>query len=473
VQLAELLSLIEERNRRAEGRRLRDYKPYAKQREFHRLGATVRERLLMAANQSGKSYCAGAEVAYHATGDYPDWWDGYRHTRPTVGWAASESMEVSRDAGQRILLGRATSRGAGTIPRDRIAELSAYPNVKDAVSVAKIRHRSGGFSQIFFKSYDQGRRKFQGDTIDWIWFDEEPPPDIYTEGLTRTNVGRKPVFTTFTPLQGVTEVVMGFMSAPAGSVQKALISMTLDDVDHYTQEEKDAIVASYPSHEREARTRGIPVMGSGRVFPIAESVISEGVIDIPDHWPRICGLDFGWDHPTAAVWMAYNRDTDTIHVYDCYRQKEASPVIHAAAIKARGDWIPVAWPHDGNNETAAGAGASLASQYRKQGVNMLAVHATHPVTADGKGGGNSVEAGVMEMLSRMQTGRFKVASHLTEWFEEFRLYHRDNGKIVKLRDDLLSACRYGQMMLRKAETAPRTVDEPYFERVILDSEVGY
>lgn len=471
--MADLLNLLEERNKRADGRRLRDYRPYGKQREFHRLGATVRERCLLAANQSGKSYAAGAEVAYHVTGNYPDWWVGYRFDKPTAGWAASESMEVSRDAGQRILLGRATARGTGTIPRESIVEMARYPNVTDAISIAKIRHKSGGISQIIFKSYDQGRAKFQGDTVDFVWFDEEPPPEIYTEGLTRTNVNRRPVLITFTPLKGVTDVVMGFMQAESGSKQKALVSMTLDDVDHYTAEEKIAIVESYPEHEREARTRGIPVMGSGRVFPIAESVITEGIIDIPSHWPRICGIDFGWEHPTACAWLAYDRDSDTVHVYDAYRQRERGPIIHAAAIKAKGRWIPCAWPHDGNNETAAGAGAALSRQYKDQGVNMLRDHATHPVRRDGKGGGYSVEAGVMEMLSRMQTGRLKVASHLTEWFEEFRLYHRDDGKIVKVRDDLLSATRYGLMMLRSAITEPVDDDSGYIFSSILDQEVGY
>ena len=104
---------------------------------------------------------------------------------------------------------------------------------------------------------------------------------------------------------------------------------------------------------------------------------------------------------------------------------------------------------------------------------MLKSHATFPIARDGKGGGNSVEAGVMEMFSRMQTGRLKVASHLTEWFEEFRLYHRDNGKIVKLRDDLLSASRYAMMMLRSAETQPVLGMEPVVYNPIFDMETGH
>jgi hypothetical protein len=270
----------------------------------------------------------------------------------------------------------------------------------------------------------------------------------------------------------VTDVVMAFMSEEE-STQKALVTMTIDDVDHYTPEERAAIIASYPEHEREARTRGIPIMGSGRVFPIEESVISEGAIQIPSHWPRIAGIDFGWEHPTAVVWMAWDRDTDTVHVYDAYRKKEQGPIVHAATIKAKGGWIPVAWPHDGNNETAAGAGVNLAKQYKQQGVNILHQHAQFPPQPDGKVGGYSTEAGVIQMYDRMMTGRLKVASHLSEWWEEFRLYHRDEGKIVKVRDDLISATRYAMMMLRFAKV--QQINNPFGEvfNPLFDPEVAH
>jgi hypothetical protein len=214
--------------------------------------------------------------------------------------------------------------------------------------------------------------------------------------------------------------------------------MTISDALHYTPEQRAAIIAGYPSHEREARANGIPTLGSGRVFPVVEDAIRELPITIPKHWPRICGIDFGWDHPTAAVWIAWDRDTDTVHVYDCYRVKEATPAIHSLAIKAKGAWIPVAWPHDGLQHDK-GSGEQLAEQYRAYGVNMLKDKATHP-PAPGEpegSGGNGVEAGLMDMLDRMQTGRLKVAKHLHDWWEEFRLYHRKDGKIVKDNDDLM------------------------------------
>jgi hypothetical protein len=243
----------------------------------------------------------------------------------------------------------------------------------------------------------------------------------------------------------MTEVVRRFLNE--SNPDRAHVTMTIDDALHITPEERVRIIAGYAPHEREARVKGIPMLGSGRVFPVAEERISEEAFALPKHWPRICGIDFGWDHPTAAAWLAWDRDTDVVHLYDCYRVREETAVVHAAAIKARGEWIPVAWPHDGL-QTEKSGGETLAAQYKKLGLRMLDEQARF------EDGGNSVEAGVMEMLNRFQTGRLKVASHLTEWFEEFRLYHRDNGRLVKEYDDLLSATRYGLMMLKYARVQP-------------------
>lgn len=453
----ELLAMLDERHRRVRMNRLRDYKPYPKQIQFHALSAAIRERLLMAANQVGKTYCAGAEVAMHVTGRYPDWWVGKRFERPITAWVASETMEVSRDAAQRILLGRAHERGTGAIPGDDIEMVAPYPNVKDAATMVRVKHVSGGVSTVIFKSYDQGRTKFQGDSIEVMWFDEEPSEEIYSEGLTRTNATGGIVLTTFTPLLGMSKVVRRFMSEE--SEDRAVVRMGIADAGHYTPEQRERIIASYPEHERKARAEGIPMLGEGAVFPIARSKVEYESFALPKHWSRIFGLDFGWDHPTAAGWLAWDRDTDVVYVYDCYAVSRETPVVHAAAIKARGAWIPCAWPHDGLQHDK-GSGEQLAQQYRTQGVRMLNERATF---ADGS---NGVEAGVMEMLERMQTGRLKFASHLNPLWDEFATYHRDNGRIVKEHDDILSAIRYALMMLRFS-----TVEQT--ETINMDYEVDY
>ena len=225
-------------------------------------------------------------------------------------------------------------------------------------------------------------------------------------------------------------------------------SMTIDDVDHYTPEQRAAIIASYPSHERDARAKGIPTMGSGRVFPIEEDFIKCDSFPIPSHWVHIAGIDFGWDHPSAGVKLAWDRDNDIIYVTAAYRARENTPTMFAASVKPWGLWLKWAWPHDGLQHDK-GSGEQLAKQYKAQGLNMLYDRSTFD---DGTSG---VEAGVLEMLDRMQTGRLKVFNQLNDWFEEFRMYHRKDGLIVKKNDDLISATRYSMMMRRFATTHMR------------------
>lgn len=453
----ELLALLEERERRERRNKLAKYQPYAKQAEFHAMGAEKRERMLSAGNQLGKTLSASAEVAIHLTGDYPAWWAGKRFGRPTSWLAGSESGELTRRGVQRLLFGSdpKTDAGTGMIPGDAIESISWSRHVNELIDEARIRHVSGGLSKISLKSYDQGRGKWQADTVDGVWFDEEPPEDIYFEGITRTNVSFGPVIVTCTLLRGMTTIASRFWRERDQFEDVGMVNMTIHDVGHYSDEQKAKIIASYPAHEREARTMGTPSLGSGRVFPLSDDQITVEPFAIPPEWAQIGGIDFGWDHPTAAVRLAWDRDADVVYVTTTHRQREATPVIHAAALKPWGDDLPFAWPHDGLQHDK-GSGDALAAQYRKQGLNMLPERATFP------DGSNGVEAGVMDMLDRMQTGRLKVFSHLTAWLEEFRLYHREDGKIVKLQDDLMSATRYALMMLRHARAPGRKVKRMTF-----------
>lgn len=432
------------------------YQPYPKQREFHKAGAGFRERLLMAGNQLGKTLGAGFETAMHLTGIYPDWWDGRRWDRPVVGWAAGVTGESTRDNPQRILLGRPGALGTGAIPKEFILDTSASRGLADAVDTIRVRHKSGDASTLQLKSYEKGREKWQGETLDFVWFDEEPPEEIYTEGLTRTNATGGFVFITFTPLLGVTEVVRRFIvdKQPGSHVTQ----MTIDDAFHYTPEQRAQIIASYKSYERDARIKGIPHLGSGRVFPINSDDITVLGFQIPEHWPQIAGLDFGYDHPSAAVRCAWDRDNDIIYVTATHRMREQTPSMFSAAVRHWGQWLPWAWPHDGLQHDK-GSGVQLAEQYRDNGLNLLRTRATFP---DGTYG---FEAGVSEMLERFQSGRLLIFSHLRDWFEEFNLYHRKEGLVVKLNDDLMSATRYAMMMRRFALVQNKKVGAPQFAQM--------
>jgi phage terminase large subunit-like protein len=218
-----------EHERRRDRNRLARYRPYPKQAAFHAAGKTARERLFMAGNQLGKTWAGGFEWAMHLTGLYPDWWEGRTFVRPVRLWAAGVTQESTRDNPQRVLVGppqRKARWGAGAIPGDRLIDWTASRGAPDALDSVVVRWGGGGDVQadesvLSFKSYEKGREKWQGETLDGVWFDEEPPPAIYSEGLTRTNATGGIVMITFTPLLGMSEVVMRFLKEADGGAPLA------------------------------------------------------------------------------------------------------------------------------------------------------------------------------------------------------------------------------------------------------------
>jgi phage terminase large subunit-like protein len=447
------VELLKEQRRRERFSKINSYDPYPYQLNFHETGSEANQRLLMAANRIGKSYCGSMELSYHLTGIYPEWWEGRVYRQPIVAWAGGVSNETTRDIVQFELLGSPDDPeafGSGTIPKDLIIKTERKPGVPNAKSVALVKHISGGNSSLFFKAYEMGVEKWQGRSVDCIWLDEEPSRDIYSQAVTRTLDRKGMVYMTFTPESGMTETVASFMNNLQSG--QALINATWDDASekvktmngldgHLNESVMQQILSSYSPHERDMRRNGRPSIGSGLVFPLGEEKVMIDPLHIEEHWPRIAAIDFGWDHPTAVVWCAIDTETDTFYVYDCYRASKASPSVHAENIRVRPHFIPIAYPHDGNRRDSMG-NPGLADQYRNLGCNFLLEHFSNPPALGTNKGSNSVEEGLMAMLQSIEADKFKVFSTLTDWFEEFRMYHRKFNKVVPIRDDLMSATRY-------------------------------
>lgn len=459
----ELLELLEAEDAYQATNGLYYYRPYNKQRDFIDAGSEFAERCLMAGNQLGKSWTGGFEVAVHLTGRYPGTkaypedgqyggkWRGKRFNGGVVFWVGGETNETVTKTTQRILCGRIEHHeepGYGMIPKEDIISWKKSPFFPNLVDHLLVRHHSpsgaeDGLSICFFKPYSQGRARWQGDTVHGVWFDEEPPYAIYSEGLTRTNKYGQFSILTFTPLMGMSLVVEKFIKNP--SKMQNVTTMTIHDAEHYTPEMIEQIIESYPEHERDARARGIPTMGQGRIFQITEETIKVHPIECPPHWYVINGVDFGWDHPQASVQLWWDKDADIIYLAYAWKAKHKKASEAWATVKPWSDGVPVAWPHDGYQHEKGG-GEQLKSQYEAAGFKMLPEMATWP------DGGNAVEPGIAQLRDMMVEGRFRVFSTCVDFFEEFRLYHRDeNGKIVKLKDDIISAVRYAFMMRRYAK----------------------
>lgn len=466
------LEIFAQLERYKQTNRIRYYQPYEYQIKFHNaLGfgtdLPARQRALMAANQVGKTTCGAMEVAIHSTGLYPVWWKGTKFTYPTEWLVASTTNETTRDRCQKDLFGEPTdpkSLGSGSIPLELIHDKpSRKPGVPDAYDSALVKHVSGGLSKIVFRAYEQGAKKFMGSRLTGgYWADEEPPPEINSQlnrGIFATHgIG----ILTFTPEEGMTEVVATYLNDI--QLGQSLIRATWDDAPHMTPEKRELALSGIPANERDMRSRGEPLMGSGRVFDVAEDMIMCDPFEIPPYFQRINGLDFGFDHPASTSFIAVDRDKDCVYVYDGWRQSRALIPVHASATNARGNWIPCAWPHDGLIHDK-NSGKVIAEIYREHGVNMWPVQFTNPPPVgleEGKGG-NGLEAGIYEMLDMMQSGRFKVFKTVTPWWEEMRMYHRKDGKIVAKMDDFISATRIAVMFRRHAMTKIVSQPKPYIQ----------
>lgn len=447
----ELLALLEEQAARLKARRYRTLieELYGWQLEFIRQTAHHTQCCLIAANRIGKTYLGTYMDAIHALGDYPDAWDGHRFTHAPLLWCLGYSGEKTRDLLQTPLVGRKngdTFEG-GLIPADRIVGYESMTGTPNAVRTLLVKHASGDVARVQFWSYSQGQHALMGDGVDWFHIDEEPrDPAIFPQVLVRTASGDRGQggrgILTFTPENGRTDLVIQFMDKPSRA--QFCMQKGWDDAPHLSEKVKQELLESFPSHQREMRTKGVPMLGHGRIYDLAEEDVTCQPFAIPPHFRVIDGMDFGFDHPQAQVQLVIDPEAECFYVTRAWRKEKVSPSEAWGAVKSWAANVPTAWPLDGL-QTEKGSGKQQKAYYVEAGFKLLPTHATWP------DGSNGVEAGLFEIRDLMQKGKFKVFAGLRDFFDEFLQYHRDDsGRIVKVRDDVLDAVRYAYMMRRFA-----------------------
>lgn len=421
------------------------YHPYDWQSTFYAAGLTHRFRMLMAANRVGKTRSEAFEVTYHLTGLYPDNWEGIVFNHPTSIWALGVSGEQIRDVIQAELFGQLIPKvgfsGVGSVPKHLIGDITPAIGTPRLAKQVKVKHVSGGWSDLGFRSYTQGQHILMGTAKDFIWIDEEPEdPEIVPQCIIRLTTGNKGkggyMAMTLTPENGETELIASYTKEGVEDA-KYLLNVTWDDAPHLDEQAKKDILAGIPAWQHDMRSKGIPLMGEGMVYPIDENDLMVNDFEIPPHFKLCAAIDFGIAHPTAGAWMAYDADKDIIYLTDCYKRSGAVPAIHAAVFNGKGKNIPIIYPHDGDN-IEKGSGQSLRDLYVKECMVNMHIKFSN----EGEGENNYVEPGIMYIMERMETGRFKVFKSCKLYFEEHRRYHRKKGKIVKEFDDLMDAVRY-------------------------------
>jgi len=316
---------------------------YVKHLEFFAAGAKHNERLFLGGNRVGKSEGVGAyECVLHLTGNYPAWWKGRRFSHPVSVWAAGKDAKTTRDILQLALLGPGPQFGRGMLPADVILGTTPKPGIPEGVETIYVRHISGGRSEVQLKSFDSGVESFYGTKKHVVWIDEECEPGIYSEVLMRTlsTVPGEPngiVLATLTPLWGMTSLVRDFLEAPKDG-PKFFCQCTWDEAPHLSPATREELWKSIPSFQRDARTRGIPQLGSGAIYKISDEDILVKPFDIPEHWPRAFGMDVGWNR-TAAIWGAQDRDSGVIYLYSEHYRAHDEPHVHVEAARERCGWL--------------------------------------------------------------------------------------------------------------------------------------
>lgn len=452
---------------------------YHKHIEFFKAGQNHKYRVLGGGNGSGKSFSGSYELALHMTGQYPEWWEGHRFKKAIKVWVICESGSLWRDSMQQSLLGAVGEEyGTGLIRKDLLSGTKSMPGVPGAIGQIQTKHVSGGISSVTVKTFEMGREQFQAATLDLIIFDEEPPDNIYSECIARLR-GVKGVkepgrcMMMFTPLKGLSDVVLRYLPngrfPPNGEhpehKERFAIAVSWDDAPHLTEEDKQTMMAEMPPNERDARTKGIPALGSGRIYPISEDDIKVEPFKIPDFYPRAYSMDFGWNN-TAAVWLAQDPTTQIIYVYSTYKKGKVPDSQHAYAIRERGEWMSGAADPSGGGRRDDGR--MRIDYFRSLGLDL------HP-------GYNSLIPGISQVYNLMESGQLKIFSNLHEFFDEFRVYRydsRDPNKPASNQDDhLLDALRYGISifeMIAISKYDMETADEnPYEESRDVDPLTGY
>ncbi len=425
----------------------RYYKPNEIQKAFHAAGKKAKERLNMSPNRAGKSFSASAEIAMHLTGVYMEGWEGYQYHRPVSAWAAGKTFAETKDSIVKYYFGDGIKPG---LIHPSLVIKSDWTD-----HIFHIRHiPTDGVSNVRFKTHKQGREAFQAATIDILHLDEEPESNVYSEGLTRTMSMSKDhygmVLLTMTPLKGTTPLLLRFLNyqdfddldengepiikraTPREIVNsRYFITSTWEDVDFVTEEEKKRLKSGYAPHEIEARTKGIPSLGSGMVYPVPESSIVCDPFPIPDHWARGFGLDFGWKDPTAAVFAAHDRDSNKVYFYAEYGASFLSPQQHATnLLKLGADWIPFAYDNSSHKQNDFD-GRQLINLYREAGIR------------EGIAANKSRELGIQTVLQMMQSGQLFIFKNLFKLLTELRMYARDEqGRLRDGNDHYLDALRY-------------------------------
>ena len=440
---------------------LKWFRPFPYQKEFFRTGKTHTRRGMIAANRAGKTVASTFEAAYHLTGEYPKDWEGKVWDRPIIAMCSGESWEQVAKTLQSKLLGcddikQMYKLGTGSIPRSTIDVKSIRSDGANVLAI-EVWHKSGGKSKLYFSNYTQQVRHLQGFELDLVLLDEQPPDETFSELVVRTAQRMGQVICSFTPLKGMTGLVRKFWDQIDGYSH---VRVTWDDIPYvnewgenfFSKEEREQLARDFMPWEREARMKGIPLIGKGVVFPLLEWPIYGG-LDLRNNssLERLISFDLGQKNDPTVISFFFRDPVEEI-IY-LHRQVTISSgettdeyVHYLLDRESRG--VPIALPHDANQAGRYTLSEQTVREVFEEnyGLNVIPGAILNPPNDQGKVT-NHKSYGINIMRLMMERGTLKVHESCTEFLDEARNYAIDENGRFSDPDDHIDSARIGILAL--------------------------
>lgn len=451
--------------------RVEYFTPFEYQKKFINAGKDYKVRYMRAANRLGKTYGAAAEMAFHLIGEYPDWWQGRRvetsgHTFLCIGIDLDSTARVLQDN----LIGSHDCRikndiGTGAIPRKNIILDEGWNQDGQRLRSCQIRHKDGGRNTLMFFGAENVATTW-GMKIGGCWIDEEAfnGMDVYSNAKTRLNNAFGPgkdgfMIMTSTPERGNTQINQLFDNDETGLLY--LQQVSLDECPLYTQEQIEQIISEYPENQRQMRRHGIPVIGEGAIFSIADEQIKVMEVNPGPDWRCVAGVDLGTIiDPSVVIISLYDPHNDVYYIYDEIYLDESEEArspqgIARALLYSDYRGIPLVVPHDAglNSDAAESKGKML----KRLGVNVIGTFRNPSETQlkiqyvnTGNHSANNIETGLNEQRLMFEEGRLKVLERCKNWFnEKGKYFYKVNKSTGKTKpsgaDHAQDAARYAVM----------------------------
>lgn len=431
------------------------FKPDKWQQDAMNLGSTEQHRMVSASNRVGKSYFSTYETALHATGRYPDGWNGKRFNKPInvlvlgVDWSQINKPKCTAE----LLLGTPDKRGSGWIPKEDMVRMVSKAGIPNAVSTIYIKHYDengmyDGDSRITFDVYSAGDSTLMGMEIDFALMDEQVPELIFSQVKKRTWSSRGSTLYVATPEKGMDNVIRQFWEED-GIHHSGLIHVTLWDSNQFTYEEKVKMNAQVEPWARQFSIEGIPSAGSGAVFAgiLKESLI-DNTFEIDKNWKRMSAADLGYNDDMVFSFIAKDESTGTYYLYDELSYTQTDAIICASGVRPmQQNYIPMILPTDAKSER--GLGATYQSIFEGAGL-ILCKEQARNWYFDSTGKDRTIKPGIIFMRELMLAGKLKVHPRCTGFLKEFSLYSYDeNGKFIDKDNHYIDSFRYNIMAIDK------------------------